>query len=117
MRFPVIKVKDKTNGKIHIVGAYTHDTLDINENGQVHYYNLQNGEGTAGDYEFVYNECKHTGVKSVEFVTLEELAEIAKLQDASNVEHKNHMEELTRKINSGEIVPLNKRPDWKPNYT
>lgn len=47
-----IKVRDKADGKIHTVGESYHDCLLV-EDGKVEYYNLQNGEGTGGDYEFV----------------------------------------------------------------
>jgi len=52
-KLPIIKVKDKSTNQIHIVGSDSHDQLYINENGTISYYNLQNGEGTGGDYEFV----------------------------------------------------------------
>lgn len=47
-----IKVRDKADGSVHVVGESGHDMLLV-ENGVVEYYNLQNGEGTGGDYEFV----------------------------------------------------------------
>lgn len=58
-----IYVRDKWSGGIHRVGEDQHDQLTIGEDGQLHYYNLQNGDGcSTGDtrrdgcgYEFVPN--------------------------------------------------------------
>lgn len=52
-----IFVRDKTDGSVHRVGSDRHDSIDVRD-GVVHYYNLQNGEGTGecGDYEFVDSE-------------------------------------------------------------
>jgi hypothetical protein len=47
-----IWVRDKSNGIIHQVGTSVHDSLEL-IGGAVHYYNLQNGDGTGGGYEFV----------------------------------------------------------------
>ncbi len=49
-----LKVKDKTNGLIHVIGEDEHDCLLV-ENGKVKYYNLQNSESSEdySDYEFV----------------------------------------------------------------
>lgn len=40
-----IFVKDRYTGRIHRVGDDPHDSLYVDEKGNVHYYNLQNGEG------------------------------------------------------------------------
>ena len=45
-------VRDKANGHIHQVGTDVHDSL-IYLGGQPCYYNLQNGGGTLGEYEWV----------------------------------------------------------------
>ena len=45
-------VKDKTIGTIHQVGTDVHDSI-IFLNGQPCYYNMQNGGGTLGEYEWV----------------------------------------------------------------
>lgn len=58
-----IYVRDKWSGEIHRVGDDQHDQLTIWNDGHLHYYNLQNGEGcSTGDtprdqsgYEFVPN--------------------------------------------------------------
>lgn len=48
-----IWVKDKCSGSIHQVGTNVHDSL-YSANGEVHYYNMQNGDGTfGGGYEFI----------------------------------------------------------------
>lgn len=47
-----IEVYDKETNTKHIVGTDVHDCLLV-EYGKVKYYNLQNGESTDGDYEFV----------------------------------------------------------------
>ena len=53
--FPMIWVKDKCTGYEHLYGTDSHDSLYIDHNGNLQYYNLQNGEGTGegGGYEFV----------------------------------------------------------------
>lgn len=49
-----IFIKDNgNNGLIHRIGDSPHDSLYVDEKGVVQYYNMQNGEGTLGDYEFV----------------------------------------------------------------
>lgn len=45
-------VRDKSNGYIHQVGTDVHDSV-VYLNGQVIYYNLQNGCGTPEEYEWV----------------------------------------------------------------
>lgn len=44
-------------GRIHKVGDEPHDSLWVDSAGVVHYMNLQNGEGTTGDYRFVPSDC------------------------------------------------------------
>jgi len=73
MIFPVIKVRDKLTGREHIVGTDSHDTLYIDkETGGIHYYNLQNGEGTLGDYEFVGVETEYDPDPQIEFATVDQ---------------------------------------------
>lgn len=43
-----IFVKDNTDGKVHEYGTNPHDSLTLQEDGSLHYENLQNGEGTLG---------------------------------------------------------------------
>ncbi|MCD8308919.1 MAG: hypothetical protein LUD19_03610 [Clostridia bacterium] len=50
-----IYIKDNgSGGKVREYGTDRHDSLILQEDGSLHYYNLQNGEGTGdgGDYEF-----------------------------------------------------------------
>lgn len=48
-----IYIKDNSDGKIHEYGTNPHDCLVLNEDGSIHYQNLQNGEGTlGGGYSF-----------------------------------------------------------------
>ncbi len=47
-----IWVKDKSSGKVHQVGTDVHDSLEVID-GVIIYRNLQNGEISGGDYEFV----------------------------------------------------------------
>lgn len=53
-------VLDKETGHIHRVGDDCHDSLDVRD-GEVHYHNLQNGDGTLpgnmGGYVFVDSEA------------------------------------------------------------
>lgn len=56
-----IYIRDKENGMVRRVGDNQHDMLTINEDGQLAYLNLQNGDGCRagepyGGYEFVPNE-------------------------------------------------------------
>ena len=39
-------IRDNTNGKVHKYGESQHDSLILEEDGSIHYYNLQNGCGT-----------------------------------------------------------------------
>ena len=61
-RLTDIYVRDKWSGRIHRVGDDQHDQLTIWEDGNLHYYNLQNGDGCntrchgeGYGYEFVPN--------------------------------------------------------------
>ncbi len=86
MLFPVIKVKDGSFE--HIVGTNSHDTLFIDkESGGIHYRSLQN-EGTTervidGEpceyipYEFVGTKTPDSPWPEIEFVTFEQLFQIA----------------------------------------
>ena len=80
MRFPIIKVRDKSRGYEHIVGTNSHDCLHIS-NGALHYLNIQCMCGTQyGEYEFVgedYGEGSFTGNPEIEFMDLEEIIDLA----------------------------------------
>ena len=50
-------IKDLTNGKVRRYGGNVHDSLRISPDGkQLTYENLQNGDGSDGDYRFVVDE-------------------------------------------------------------
>lgn len=45
-------VMDKTDKTIHRIGEWQHDSLWVDMNGEIHYHNLQNGDGgTAKDID------------------------------------------------------------------
>lgn len=50
-------IKDMLTGKIRKYGTNHHDALIISEDGRyLVYENLQNGDGSMGDYRFVTDE-------------------------------------------------------------
>lgn len=57
-------VRDRNSGKAHRVGDDQHDSICVDKNGIVQYYNLQNGDGTLvgnqnephAGYEFVQTD-------------------------------------------------------------
>lgn len=51
-------VKDNTTGKVHEVGTNVHDSLWLNDDGSIHYYNMQIGEGT---YANGFSFCDENG--------------------------------------------------------
>ncbi len=108
MMFPIIKVKDKHSGHEHIVGTNSHDTLYVGEDGQIHYYNLQNGGGTGNGDEYSYSftgeveedeECGEIFYSSpqVEFVSFDELLEIIKKDAEISTENERKMREFVKK--------------------
>ena len=58
-------VRDKCTGRIHKVGDEQHDSIWVSDEGELHYMNLQNGDGCSGKshlddgcgYEFVPSDC------------------------------------------------------------
>lgn len=49
---PVIRVRDKDTGRVHVVGSNTHDMLIISDG--IQYVNMQScGSTMSGEYEFV----------------------------------------------------------------
>ncbi|MGN0489360.1 MAG: hypothetical protein ACI4HO_08880 [Ruminococcus sp.] len=42
----ILYIRDNTNGKVREYGTDSHDTLVLQEDGSIHYYNLHNGTGT-----------------------------------------------------------------------
>lgn len=55
-----IYVRDNTNGKVHEYGTSQHDALILQEDGSLHYHNLQNGCGTMFPDEG-YTFCEADG--------------------------------------------------------
>lgn len=55
-----IYLKDNTNGTIHEYGTNQHDALILQEDGSLHYENLQNGTGTMYPKEG-YTFCGEDG--------------------------------------------------------
>lgn len=41
-------IKDRYSGRIHRIGEDRHDSMYVDNEGTVHYYNLQNGDGCPG---------------------------------------------------------------------
>lgn len=71
--YPILWIRDKQSGRVHLYGTNEHDSLIINSNGSLDYYNLQNGDGTGkhGGYEFLdfgdemgYDQVLHLNSKS-----------------------------------------------------
>ena len=58
-------VRDKQTGTVHRVGDDQHDSIWVDTEGELHYSNLQNGDGCSGKsalneecgYEFVPSDC------------------------------------------------------------
>jgi len=99
MRFPIIKVRDKLTGREHVVGTDSHDTLFIDkETGGIHYYNLQNGEGTRGDYEFVGVDTEYDPDPQIEFVTFDKLIELYKQNIAMSCEQEREIRDMLKKL-------------------
>ena len=111
MRFPVIRVRDKLTGREHVVGSDTHDTLYVGDDGGIHYYNLQNGEGTGrnGDYEFVGVDDEYALGPEIEFVRVKSdnsgiIAEIKGLLE--NWDFRAIASELESGYDQGVVVEL-----------
>lgn len=49
-------LRDNTTGTVHEYGTNRHDSLILQEDGSLHYHNLQNGCGTQDDYTFVLED-------------------------------------------------------------
>jgi hypothetical protein len=66
-------IKDRRSGQIHRIGDDPHDSLYVDHNGSVHYFNMQCGDG-AGPYsqlskddgfEFIQSECGYPDDETV----------------------------------------------------
>lgn len=56
-------VRDKSSGLIHRVGEDTHDGVWVDGLGQLHYHNMQNGDGCSG-YSRYDDDCGYEFVSS-----------------------------------------------------
>lgn len=80
MLFPIIKIKDM--GTERIVGTNRHDCLYI-ENNAIHYLDIQSMGSTESEEDGIYftgvdkGEYSFTGNPEIEFLTLEEVIELA----------------------------------------
>ena len=99
MIFPIIRIKSE--GHTHIVGTNTHDVLYI-KNNAIHYLNVQGYESTEvipgqrPNMEFVgeMKEYSFSVHPEIEFVTFEELVEIAKKEMAAAVDAQIQIEKM-----------------------
>lgn len=102
MRIPIIKVKDGEYE--HIVGTNSHDVLYLDEKtGGIQYLNMQCYEGTeiyGGEQtmKFVAEPLEEFDVHGprIQFVTVEELIEIAIKQMKDSTESKLKMHEMLK---------------------
>lgn len=95
MRFPIIRVRDKEDGKVHIVGTRQHDMLYIDKRtGHIKYYNLQNGSGcgVGGSYEFVGEFDGQWN--AIEYIDLDELIEQYLQQNELSAEQERRFREV-----------------------
>lgn len=58
-KLPLIWVRDKQSGIMHLYGTNSHDSLHIGADGQLHYHNLQNGDGSGADNRYGYEFVSH----------------------------------------------------------
>ena len=78
MLYPVIRVKDQLTGYTHIVGENIHDQLYVDEDLHLQYLNTHCMAGTDGcDYTFVGKEEAEEPFPVVEFVTIDQLIDMA----------------------------------------
>lgn len=68
-RLPILQIRDKCGGRVHTYGTDSHDSLWVDDEGNLNYYNLQCGDGTGknGSFEFVYepDEGGYGGIKEI----------------------------------------------------
>lgn len=57
-KYPLLWIRDKSNDNEHLYGTDSHDSLYIDQNGNLQYHNLQSGRGTGecGSYEFISHD-------------------------------------------------------------
>ena len=56
-------VRDKESGRIHKVGTDPHDSIFVDAAGELHYFNMQNGDGCSGK-SHIDNRCGYEFVQS-----------------------------------------------------
>jgi hypothetical protein len=91
-------VRDKHTGQEHIVGFDRHDSLIKGDNGSLMYRNMQNGDGSGGGYEFVFDEDEYGAF--IEMVNVEEAIEM--WQRAERLRKEN--EEALKKMLCDNVV-------------
>jgi hypothetical protein len=65
-------VRDKRDGRVHQVGTDVHDSI-VFLDGELRYYNLQNGDGTGNGDEYGYEWVEPPDVDDYVMVTPSEL--------------------------------------------
>lgn len=98
MMVPIIRVRDKHSGQEHIVGFDRHDILIAGASGDLQYYNLQNGDGSHGCYDFVFEDDGYH--KCVEMVSVDEAVKL--WQKAERLRKQN--EEALKKMLGDNVV-------------
>lgn len=68
-------IRDNTNGIVHKYGENEHDSLILQDDGSIHYYNLQTGCGTMFPEEG-YSFCLADGRATVSIETYESYLDI-----------------------------------------
>lgn len=104
MLFPVIRIRTKDyKDKGRIIGTNSHDELVINENGDIHYLNLQcmDGTGKHGSFEFVGGKG-HYGPE-IQFVNFEELIKIYMEETKELCESEKALIDLAKKFRDEQI--------------
>ena len=100
MQFPLIRVRDKDNGREHIVGTDTHDSLYIDDDGSLHYHNYQNGEGSGASrkyaYEFVGAGAEWAERPQIEFIEIDKLLDIYVEQTKLDAEREKDLREFAK---------------------
>jgi len=105
MMFPIIKVKDKHTGYVQIVGSNSHDRLYVDEEtGGIQYLDLQCMSGTKkysneASCEFIGSEPNEYETEpTIEFVTIEQLIEIAIENMKKQTETKLELDKIIKKF-------------------
>ena len=60
MGLTALWIRNKYTGKVHKIGDDIHDSLYVDDNGTLHYFNTQNGDGCIG-----YHSVNRTTVAEV----------------------------------------------------